>query len=88
MQELQLMCEQVSSSDVDENKEGKATGVKGIKWEALSFKNLCTVCARSGFKGYKNANKVGIIEIIVRCFTAKKVYDAMWDNDNKAMEQI
>ena len=53
-----------------------------MKWETLSVKNLRTVCARLGFKGYKNANKVGIIEIIVRCSLARKVYDRLWDGDN------
>jgi hypothetical protein len=35
---------------VDENADGIAKGVKGIHWEAMLLKNLCTVCARLGFK--------------------------------------
>ena len=81
--EQQLICEQVCAADVDEDENGNPTGVKGMTWETLSVKNLRTVCARLGFKGYKNANKVGIIEIIVRCCTAKKVYDNLWQSDNK-----
>ena len=80
----QDLCEQVCATDVDENADGIATGVKGIQWEALSVKNLRTVCARLGFKGYKNANKVGIIDIIVRCCKAKKVYDTLWDDEAKS----
>ena len=40
----------------------------------LSVKKLRTISACLGFKGYKNANKVGIIKIIVRCYKAKNVY--------------
>jgi hypothetical protein len=54
---------------------------KGIQWEAMSVKNLRTVCARLGFKGYKNANKVGIISIIVKCCKAKKLYDSLLDDN-------
>jgi hypothetical protein len=80
----QALCEQICATDVDENAEGIATGVRGIQWEALSVKNLRTVCARLGFKGYKNANKVGIIDIIVRCCKAKKVYETLWDSEAKS----
>jgi len=84
-QATQDLCEQVCATDVDENADGIATGVKGIQWEAFSVKNLRTVlCARLGFKGYKNANKVGIIDIIVRCCKAKKVYDTLWDDETKS----
>jgi hypothetical protein len=82
--EQQLICEQVCAADVDEDEKGIPTGVKGMAWETLSVKNLRTVCARLGFKGYKNSNKVGIIEIIVRCCTARKVYNNLWQSeDNK-----
>jgi hypothetical protein len=68
---------------VDENEDGIATSVKGIQWEALSVKNLRTICARLGFKGYKNANKHGIIDIIVKCCKAKMIYDSLWDDHEK-----
>jgi hypothetical protein len=82
--EQQLVCEQVCAADVDEDEEGTPIGVKGMKWETLSVKNLRTICARLGFKGYKNANKVGIIEIIVKCCKTKKVYASLWENDKNA----
>ena len=51
------------------------------------MKKLQTICAHLGFKGYKNANKVGTIEIIVRCCKAKKVYDSLWDDKSKNVVQ-
>jgi hypothetical protein len=60
VKEQQRICEQFCATDLDEDENDAPTGVKGMKWETLSVKNLHTVCARLGFKGYKNANKVGI----------------------------